>query len=109
MTWLRRLVARRQLERDLADEIDAHLAERADELVAEGLTRDEAHRRARREFGNVTAIEERGREVWRLCRDRGPPPNSIQRTNGNATTYIPTIKTRRMPTTVLNMSVSAEF
>ena len=39
MTWLRRLVARRQLERDLADEIDAHLAERTDELVAEGLSR----------------------------------------------------------------------
>ena len=65
MTWLRRLVARRQLERDLAAEIDAHLAERTDELVAEGVSRDEGHRRARREFGNVTAIEERGREVWR--------------------------------------------
>jgi len=65
MTWLRRLVGRRQLARDLADEIDAHLAERTDELEAEGLPREEAHRRARCEFGNVTAIEERGREVWR--------------------------------------------
>ncbi len=65
MTWLRQLVGRRQLARDLADEIDAHLAERTDELEAEGLPREEAHRRARCEFGNVTAIEERGREVWR--------------------------------------------
>ena len=47
----------------------------------------------------------RGREVWRVCRDRGPSPNSIQRTNGNATTHIPTTKIKRMPTAVLNMSV----
>ena len=65
MICLRQLVARRRLERDLADEIAAHLGERADEFVAEGLSRDEALVRARREFGNVTAIEERGREVWR--------------------------------------------
>ena len=65
MIWLWRLLARRRLERDLADEIAAHLGERADELVAEGLSRDEALVRARREFGNVTAIEERGRDVWR--------------------------------------------
>jgi putative ABC transport system permease protein len=65
MIWLRRLIGSRQLERDLADEIEAHLAERADELVAAGLARDEALLQARREFGNVTAIEERGRDVWR--------------------------------------------
>ena len=65
MIWLWRLVRRRQLERDLADEIEAHLGERADELVMDGLSRQEALVRARREFGNVTAIEERGRDVWR--------------------------------------------
>ena len=65
MIWLSRLVRRRQLERDLADEIEAHLGERADELVMDGLSRQEALVRARREFGNVTAIEERGRDVWR--------------------------------------------
>ena len=65
MTWVRRLIGRRQLERDLTDEIEAHLAERADELVADGRSREEALLQARREFGNVTAIEERGREVWR--------------------------------------------
>lgn len=42
-----------------------------------------------------------------MCRDRGLPPNSIQRTIGNATTHIPTAKTTKMPTTVLNMLVSA--
>src|SRR5215469_3768758 len=29
-----------------------------------GMTREEAAARARKEFGNVTAIEESGREVW---------------------------------------------
>src|SRR5262249_13671970 len=38
-----------------------------------------------------------------MCRDRGPSPNSIQSTNGNATIHIPTIEIRRMPTTVLNI------
>ena len=65
MNWLRHLVERRQLERDLSDEIAAHLDERADELVAQGLSRHEAQLRAHREFGNVTAIEERSRDVWR--------------------------------------------
>ena len=34
-------------------------------LVGEGLARDEAGARARREFGNVTLIAERSRDVWR--------------------------------------------
>jgi putative ABC transport system permease protein len=65
MNWIRRIVTRRQLDRDLADEIQAHLVERVDELLAEGMPLDAARLRAQREFGNVTAIEERGREVWR--------------------------------------------
>jgi putative ABC transport system permease protein len=65
MNWIRRVIRRRQLERDLAEEIDAHLAERVDALVAEGLSCEEALGRARREFGNVTLIEEKGRDVWR--------------------------------------------
>ena len=51
----------------------------------------------------------RGREVWRLCRDRSPSPNSIQRTKGNATTHIPTAKTKRMPAIASIMLASAEF
>jgi predicted permease len=65
MNWLRQLLSRRALERDLADEIQEHLEEKEEELVAAGLPRAEARDLARRTFGNVTLIEERGREVWR--------------------------------------------
>jgi putative ABC transport system permease protein len=63
---LRRLLARRRLERDLADEIREHLRERVDELVAGGVPRDEAVYIALRAFGNPTLIEERARDVWRV-------------------------------------------
>ena len=65
MNWIRQLVSRRQLTRDLSDEISQHIDEKTDELVQRGMPREEARRAARREFGNVTLLEERGREVWR--------------------------------------------
>jgi predicted permease len=64
MAWLGELLRRRQIFRDLAEEIRQHLDEKTEALVAEGLSRDEAKRAAKREFGNVTRIEERGREAW---------------------------------------------
>src|SRR6202142_4155394 len=64
MSWLRGLFARRRIYTDVSKEIREHLEEKIEELVAAGLSRDEAVARARREFGNVTRIEERGREVW---------------------------------------------
>ena len=65
MKWITRLLARRTLERDLADEIRQHLEEKIDDLIAGGMAREQAVRVAHREFGNVTLLEERGREVWR--------------------------------------------
>ena len=44
---------------DLHDEIDAHLGIEADRLIAEGMTPEEARLAARRNFGNVTRVEER--------------------------------------------------
>ena len=44
---------------DFAEEIKAHLELEADELKREGLSEDEAHRKARLEFGNVCAAQER--------------------------------------------------
>ena len=64
-TWIARLFARRRLDRDLAEEIAQHLDEKVDDLVADGVPRQEAIGRAHREFGNRTLLEERGREVWR--------------------------------------------
>jgi putative ABC transport system permease protein len=65
MNWIRGLFGRRALERDLAEEIRQHLDEKIDDLMLQGMSRDEATRRARREFGNVTLVEEQGRDVWR--------------------------------------------
>jgi predicted permease len=50
---------RRRSTDDFAEEIKAHLALEADELQREGLNEEEARRRARVEFGNVRAAEER--------------------------------------------------
>ncbi len=64
MNWIRQLFSRRRLYSDLSEEIQEHLAQRTDELVASGMSREEASTAARREFGNVTLLEERSREVW---------------------------------------------
>jgi predicted permease len=61
--------------KDFSDEVQAHLQLEADELEAEGLSREEAYRRARVVFGNVAAAQERfylkGRVLWldNLIRD----------------------------------------
>ncbi len=64
MTWLTALFSRRRLYSDLSAEMQEHLDEKINELVASGLSREEATRAARREFGNATLLEERSREVW---------------------------------------------
>jgi putative ABC transport system permease protein len=65
MTWIQRLFSRRQIESDLSEEIRGHLDERIDELVSGGVAPADAVRQARREFGNVTLIEEQARDVWK--------------------------------------------
>jgi len=49
---------------DLSISIREHLEERVEELMGGGMSRTDAESNARREFGNVTLIEERSREVW---------------------------------------------
>src|SRR5205807_2624814 len=65
MSWLKRLFSRRRLYGELSEEIREHLEEKIEELVAGGMSRKEAAARARREFGNVTLVEEDSRTVWR--------------------------------------------
>ena len=50
---------RRRSADDFAEEIRSHLDLEADDLEGEGLSADESRRRARVEFGNVRAAEER--------------------------------------------------
>jgi predicted permease len=64
MNWIRHFFARGQLYSDLSLEIQGHLEEKIAELVENGMPRAEAESFARREFGNVTLIQESGREVW---------------------------------------------
>ena len=65
MSWAKRLFARRRLYGELSEEIREHLEEKIEELVASGMSRNEAAYAARREFGNVTLTEQDSREVWR--------------------------------------------
>jgi putative ABC transport system permease protein len=64
MSRLGRLFRRRQIDRELAGEIAAHIEEKADELVEAGMSREEAVLAARAHFGNSTAILEKSRDVW---------------------------------------------
>ena len=65
MSWIGDLFSRGRIYGELSDEIRAHLEEKIEELVAGGMSRKEATYAARREFGNLTLIEEDGREAWR--------------------------------------------
>ena len=65
LRWIRHLLTRGRMARDVADEIDLHLEEKIDELMAAGLTRQEASAEARRTFGNVTLVREESRDIWR--------------------------------------------
>jgi hypothetical protein len=53
---LRSLLRRRNIERDLEDQLRFHLEELVDRHVADGLSRDEATRRARLEIGGFDQI-----------------------------------------------------
>lgn len=65
MNWVRQTILRRRIDRDVDDEIQGHLEERAAALEAQGLSSADARLAARREFGNVGLTTERSREVWR--------------------------------------------
>jgi predicted permease len=67
MWILSRLTRRRPVELDEDDfkeEIRAHLAIAAQEKIADGADRNDAHYEALKEFGNVTLTTEAARSVW---------------------------------------------
>ena len=85
---------RRRSTEDFAEEIKAHLELEADELESEGLSEEEARRRARVEFGNVQTAQERfylrSRMVWfdNLLRDIRFAIRQLARNPGFATAAI---------------------
>lgn len=64
----RALFRKKQLDADMAEEMRAHLELQAERNRAAGMSADEAHYAAQRQFGNVASIQERAREgrgwVW---------------------------------------------
>jgi putative ABC transport system permease protein len=64
MGWFQQLFTRHRHYEELSESIREHLDEKIAELMDRGMTKGQAEQIARREFGNVTRIEERSREVW---------------------------------------------
>jgi len=54
----------RKFERDLDAELQAHLDEKTDQLIGEGMRPDEARAHALRNFGNRIQMLETSREKW---------------------------------------------
>lgn len=64
MQWFAQVFSRRRRYEDISISIQEHIEERTEELMADGMARKHAEQTAWREFGNVTLLEERSREVW---------------------------------------------
>ena len=64
MKWWQQIVGRGRADSELAQEIQAHIAERVDDLVERGMSSDEARRTALQEFGNPVRCLEDSRAVW---------------------------------------------
>jgi predicted permease len=64
MDWIPQIFRRHKFYDDLFEEIRLHIEERAEQLIREGMSAEEAQRKARLAFGNQTVLEERSREVW---------------------------------------------
>lgn len=97
MSWFGQVFSRRHLYRDLSEEMEEHLQERTAELVASGMSQEDAASLARKEFGNSALLEERGREVWqwqpleRLSRDARLAIRQLRRNPGFTFTVILTL------------------
>src|SRR5262245_51418516 len=62
--WKPTFFRRREMERAMSDEIDFHIEARAAELMArDGISREEAVRRSRLEFGSIEKYKEEAREA----------------------------------------------
>ncbi|MBN9617456.1 MAG: hypothetical protein BGO25_03655 [Acidobacteriales bacterium 59-55] len=68
MNWLKQLISRTRRYDELSESIGEHLEEKIADLMDGGMTKKQAEHRARREFGNITRIEELSREVWQWPR-----------------------------------------
>src|SRR5215475_1470691 len=64
---IRRLVHRRRAERELDEEIRAHLEMEIEQNIANGMSPEDARMAARRSFGSVAIAKEDSRVMWGLA------------------------------------------
>ena len=62
--WLKQIISRQRMPSIYPEEMQQHLEEKIEALIADGMPHEEAVHAARRAFGNSTLIEQRSREVW---------------------------------------------
>ena len=62
-TWSQAILHRSRMESEMDSELRFHIEARAEDLMRGGMTREEAMRRARIEFGGVERVKEEGREA----------------------------------------------
>ena len=92
--WLRSVLFRARLERDMQEEMSAHVRRTAERLEAAGLSADEARMASRREFGNVAALMEEardargGRGIESVCADLRYGVRCLSRTPLSSLTMI---------------------
>src|SRR5436853_6631282 len=63
---MRSLFRRAQTDQELDDELHDHLERKTEEYVAQGMTREEAHRRARLDLGGIEQTKEKCRDARRV-------------------------------------------
>jgi predicted permease len=64
MKWIINFVRRRRADRQLAQEVEAHLEEKMADLMDSGMPERQAREKARREFGSVALHRQDSREAW---------------------------------------------
>ena len=64
--WLRSLFRRNTAEKELGSELRFHIERQVEENIAAGMTAQEAHRAAKREFGGVEQVKEECRDTRRV-------------------------------------------